>query len=536
MSVTSTPVAGDVLGGCRLDRLAARGGMGVVWEATQLALGRRVALKVISPQLADDPEFRARFVREARVAASVHHPNIVDVYDAGEQDGLLWLAMRFVDGTDLRSVLRTEDPLSPRRAVRITGQVGSALDAAHAAGLIHRDVTPSNILLSGSGTDEHAALTDFGLVKHIDTAGVTRSGTWFGTLAFVAPEALRDEPVDGRTDVYALGCVLHRMLTGQVPYPRESDAAMIAAHLHDVPPCPSELAGVGRAFDAVIARALAKDPAERFASAGDLAAAARAALSAPDDVPADAPPAASGPAAAHERTAVAPPAADVTRRAGPVAERTLHRRPAGASGTPTATPAPAASPPGRSRGRRVLLIGLAALAGAGLGVAADRALDDPPAPRQRPAVPRTPAKVVLTPYRTPGFTAQVPRGWRLVVDDVDRGGFRESRWIAPAPFRARLAITYRVGSPATPRGIAEAGRSRIAVVPTYSEVAFGPIELNGDEAYRWIYGIAGQARAVWTLNPCGTAVTITAGTRPAELLRWSPTFRAVTASVRPACA
>ena len=257
MTLTHTPGVGDVLGGCRLERLAARGGMGVVYEATQLALGRRVAVKVISPQLADDPEFRERFVREAQVAASVHHPNIVDVYDAGEQDGVLYLVMRFVDGVDLRTVLRAEQRLAPERAVRIVTDVAGALDAAHRAGLIHRDVTPSNILLSGEGADERAALTDFGLVKHVDTQGATRTGTWFGTLAFVAPEALRDDPVDGRSDVYALGCLLHRMLTGSVPFARESDAATITAHLHDAPPRPSEARGVDPAFDAVITRALA---------------------------------------------------------------------------------------------------------------------------------------------------------------------------------------------------------------------------------------------------------------------------------------
>jgi hypothetical protein len=527
MSATSTPAAGDLLGGCRLDRLAARGGMGVVWEATQLALGRRVALKVISPQLADDEEFRERFVREAQVAASVHHPNIVDVYDAGEQDGLLWLVMRFVEGTDLRTVLRAEDRLSPRRAVRIAGQVASALDAAHAAGLIHRDVTPSNILLSGAGTDEHAALTDFGLVKHVDTAGVTRSGTWFGTLAFVAPEALRDEPVDGRADVYALGCVLHRMLTGQVPYPRESDAAMIAAHLHDPAPRPSELAGVDAAFDAVIARALEKDPADRFASAGDLAAAARAALS-------GAPPA--GAAAREERTPATRIAPDVTRRVPPPAERTALQPPRPASPEPTsADTAPRHERKG-ARGRGAIAVVLAAVAGAAVAVGVDRGLSDTPERRAVPAVPRTPAAVALEPYRTPGYTADVPRDWRLVADDVDRGDFNESRWIAPAPFRAQLVISYRIGSIASPRGIAESGRARIAAIPTYSEVAFGPIELNGDEAYRWVYGIAGQARASWYMNPCGTSVAVTGATRPAEILRWSPTFRAVTASVRPGCA
>lgn len=528
MSVVHTPGVGDLLGGCRLERLAARGGMGIVYEATQLALGRRVAVKVISPQLAHDPEFRERFVREAQVAASVHHPNIVDVYDAGEQDGVLYLVLRFVDGTDLRTVLRAEDRLSPRRAVRVAGQVASALDAAHAAGLIHRDVTPSNILLSGGPGDEQAALTDFGLVKHVDTAGVTKTGTWFGTLAFVAPEALRDERVDGRADVYALGCVLHRMLTGQVPFPRESDAAMIAAHLNDPPPRPSRVAGLDPAFDAVIARALAKDPERRFASAGDLAAGARAALSGE---------AVGGPPAGaratirsswlEDRTPATRVAADVTRRipeprAGAEATRAAERPPRGGS---------------RGAGRTLTagLVVLAAVLGAAGGVLAERLADgDAPAPA-RPAVPRTPAEVSLIPYRTPGYTAQVPRGWALVEDDADLGDFNRSTWRAPEPTSARLVIAYRIGSGATPAGIAAGARGRLAAERTYSEVAGGPIEIGGRDAWRWVYGLGGELRANWYLNPCGTSVAVSGAGRPAEFLRWSPTFRAVAASVRPAC-
>ena len=277
MSTTYTPATGDLLGGCRLERLTASGGMGVVYEATHLALDRRVAVKVISPNLAGDEVFRERFIREARLAASVHDAHVVDVYDAGEQDGVLYLVMRFIDGTDLRSVLQAQPRLEPARALRVAGHVAHALDAAHRAGLIHRDVTPSNVLLEGAGAGEHASLTDFGLVKTIDTAGVTGTGPWLGTVAYVAPEALRGEPIDGRADVYALACVLHRMLTGEAPYERRSDAATIAAHLHDPPPRPSA-AGLPAALDDVIARGLAKHPGDRHATAGALVAAARSAI------------------------------------------------------------------------------------------------------------------------------------------------------------------------------------------------------------------------------------------------------------------
>ncbi|MSW95849.1 MAG: protein kinase, partial [Actinobacteria bacterium] len=314
MTATHTPGPGDVLGGCRLDRLVAQGGMGMVYEATHLALGRRVAVKIIAPQLAHDPEFRERFEREARLTARLHHPNVVDVHDAGEQDDVLYLVMRFVDGIDLRTLLQGGQRLAPARTVTLVGQIADALDAAHTAGLIHRDVTPSNILISGKGSTEQAALTDFGLVKHIDTAGLTRTGAWFGTLAYVAPEALRDETIDARADIYALGCLLHRMLTGETPFPRESDAAVIAAHLTDPPPRPSATRGVPAGLDAVVARALAKQPGDRFASAGALAAAAREALTAAPETPAGtAPTQRRAPGDADMPTRVAPAPAPAPR-------------------------------------------------------------------------------------------------------------------------------------------------------------------------------------------------------------------------------
>jgi len=540
MTLTHTPGVGDVLGGCRLERMAARGGMGVVYEATQLALGRRVAVKVISPQLADDPEFRERFVREAQVAASVHHPNIVDVYDAGEQDGVLYLVMRFVDGVDLRTVLRAEQRLAPERAVRIVTDVAGALDAAHRAGLIHRDVTPSNILLSGEGADERAALTDFGLVKHVDTQGATRTGTWFGTLAFVAPEALRDDPVDGRSDVYALGCLLHRMLTGSVPFARESDAATITAHLHDAPPRPSEARGVDPAFDAVIARALAKEPADRFATAGALALAAQAALhgerldpgSAQTSIARDADEALPR-VAAPSRDATRPvsdqaPGSDDATRVAP-----SFRPPAPQA--PARRPAPAKARPPRRTGAFAAVAIFAALVGGALAIGVNQAVNPQTPKRPHRALPRTPVRPSLTPYRTPAYRAQVPRSWKVVADDVDRGDYSESRWRAPYPGHAELAIVYRTGSGVRPDRIAAAARGRMAVDPTYSEVAFGPISLNGDTAQRWVYGVDGQARANWYINPCGTSIAVYAGSRPSEFLRWAPTFRAVTASVQPTC-
>lgn len=488
--------------------------MGMVYEATHLALGRRVAVKVIAPQLAHDPEFRERFEREARLTARLHHPHVVDVYDAGEQDGVLYLVMRFVEGTDLRTLLHGGQRLDAERAVALTGQVAGALDAAHAAGLIHRDVTPSNILI-GDGGD--AALTDFGLVKHLETAGLTRTGAWFGTLAYVAPEALRDEGVDARADVYALGCLLHRMLTGETPYPRESDAAVIAAHLHDAPPRPSVVAGVPSAFDGVIARALAKEPQDRFGSAGALAVAARDALRATPDE------AATGTAPTIRRTIV--PAEAATRIAPP------HKHPAGAD-------APART--GRGGGRLAVAAAALLLLGAGAGAALGAALQDDPAPapkrvRTATRASNIPAPANLTPYETVGYRAQVPDGWELVADDMPRGTLHESRWRTGGTDPAELVIAYVEDSQATPEGAASRARAQHYRAPTFSELAFGPVGLAGGQGYRWIYGTAGDAHFNWYLNPCGIAVAVHGQTAARSALYWAPTFRTVAESIQTAC-
>jgi streptogramin lyase len=265
---------GDAFAGHRIDAVAGRGGMGVVYRATQLDLDRTVALKLITPALAQDPLFRERFIRETRVAAGIDHPNVIPVFYAGEQEGRLYLAMRYVAGEDLRTLVRREGPLDPVRAVRILAQVASALDAAHASGIVHRDVKPANVLLGGG---DHAYLTDFGLTKRVhSTSQATQAGGWVGTLGYVSPEQIRGEGVDARADVYALGCVLHTALTGTPPHQRDSDEGTLWAHLHDPPtPLPDT---VPAALDAVVARALAKDPDERYPSAGDLGRAMLAAV------------------------------------------------------------------------------------------------------------------------------------------------------------------------------------------------------------------------------------------------------------------
>jgi serine/threonine protein kinase len=268
---------GSVIGGYRIDGIIGQGGMGVVYRATQLGLDRTVAVKVIMPGLAQDAGFRERFGREARLAASIDHNNVVPVYEAGEVDGLLYLAMRFVDGQDLSKLL-ANGPLEPARAAAITRQVASALDAAHKRGLVHRDVKPGNILIVGEPGEEHAYLTDFGLTKQISAEqGLTKTGEWVGTIDYAAPEQIDGRPMDARTDVYALGCVFYQALTGAVPYVRETDVAKMYAHLHDPPRLVSESVAVPAELDAVVQRAMAKDPEDRFPSAGDLGKAAVAA-------------------------------------------------------------------------------------------------------------------------------------------------------------------------------------------------------------------------------------------------------------------
>lgn len=285
MSESSDPPVGPgvELGGFMIESVAGRGGMGVVYRARQRQPQRRVALKVIAPELADDPAFRARFEREWTIAAQIEHPNVIPVYAAGEERGILFIAMRFVDGTDLRSVIARDGRLEPNRAVPIVDQVAQALDAAHSSGLVHRDVKPANILIATTGGRHHVYLTDFGLTRPADASTgltVTGAGALVGTIDYIAPEQARGEPVDARTDVYALGCVLFQALTGTLPFPADNDLAKLFAHAtQDAPTLRERAPEVPAAFEAVVARAMAKDPADRYPSAGDLGRAAMAAAS-----------------------------------------------------------------------------------------------------------------------------------------------------------------------------------------------------------------------------------------------------------------
>ncbi len=271
---------GSVFAGHRIDGIAGRGGMGVVYVATDLTLERRVALKLIAGSVASDEEFRTRFERECRIAASIEHPHVVPVFHAGREGERLYVTMRYIEGSDLRALLAEELRLEPARAVALVAQVADALDEAHRRGLVHRDVKPGNILIGSDHAGDHVYLTDFGVTKQ-RAAGpdLTRTGMAVGTADYMAPEQARGGAVDGRADVYSLGCVLFRALTGEVVFDRDSDLDKLWAHVHEPPPPLLEVRPeLPAALGVAVARALAKEPGQRPETAGELAREARAAL------------------------------------------------------------------------------------------------------------------------------------------------------------------------------------------------------------------------------------------------------------------
>jgi serine/threonine-protein kinase len=383
---------GQRFGAYLLGKLIGRGGMGVVYSAEHVHLGRTVALKLLAPELSTNEDFRARFLRESRLAATLDHPSVVTVYDAGDVNGVLYIAMRFVRGTDLAGVISQRGPMPAGETMSILEQVADALDAAHDAGLVHRDVKPANVMIEG----DRCYLTDFGLTKHTaaeSTQALTMAGQFLGTLAYVSPEQIEGRDLDGRADEYALGCVLHECLTGSRPYPRDSELAVIYAQLRDPPPRPTELRpDLPPAIDAVLARAMAKNPEDRYASCSEMVAAAGVALADVPTRPTAAPeptfdlvtelhppptaPAEPEPATAPLEPPAAPPEPPAappdppTRPLAPEPQRTGVTSPLGFD--PAIPPAvrggPAYPPPtARSRNRLVLpLLLLALLVGAGV--------------------------------------------------------------------------------------------------------------------------------------------------------------------------
>jgi serine/threonine protein kinase len=387
---SSDPRLGTMVASYLVEELLGRGGMGVVYRAVDQrpgTRGRKVALKILAPELSADERFRQRFERESQIAASIDHPNIVPVYEAGDVDGLLYIAMRYVEGEDLRALVQREGPLPPERALALVGQVAAALDAAHARGLVHRDVKPGNILLVGGDRESppHVYLTDFGLTKRADShSGLTVTGQFVGTIEYVAPEQIEGKDVDARTDVYALGCVLFETLAGAPPFQTEQDAAMLWAHLTQPPPRISERRpGLPVALDDVLARAMAKAREERFGTCRDLVTAARGAVTAGAARPPSPPPPPPPPPAPEPATApVAPPQPAATP-------------PAYAPPAPQPSWPPGAPPPGPpTRRSPVLLVsvilGVVVVAAVAVAVVLASGGDEPDPPPSPPPVP-TPA-------------------------------------------------------------------------------------------------------------------------------------------------
>ncbi len=280
------PLVGDEFAGYRVRSVLGRGGMSVVYQAENLRLNNVIALKVLAPELASDDVFRARFLEESRIAASLNHPNVIPIYDTGSQDDLLYIAMRYVSGTDLRQMIKKRGRLQPETALFLLGQAARALDTAHHRGLVHRDVKPGNLLIERGGDDadpDHVYLADFGITKHaMSRTGLTSTGQFLGTVDYVAPEQIRGTSVAGLADQYSLGCVLYECLTGRVPFEKDLDAAIIWAHVEETPTMPTILRpDLPPEIDDVFRQVLSKQPGDRYQSCREFMDAARVALGIP---------------------------------------------------------------------------------------------------------------------------------------------------------------------------------------------------------------------------------------------------------------
>lgn len=482
------PTVGARIGGFEIEAQIGQGGMGVVYLAEQTSLQRKVALKVIAPHLSEDEGFRMRFEREARLAASLDHPNVVPVFEAGSADGLLYLAMRFVRGTDLAAVLATREALDPERACSITDQLGAALDAAHGNGLIHRDVKPANVLLAGDAPDAHVYLTDFGLTKEASSqsTGLTHTGQWVGTVDYIAPEQLDGRAADARTDVYALGCVLFQMLTGHVPFTGTLQQKMFGHSTKDVPSLTDIAPELVERFDPVLERAMAKDPDDRYLSAGDLG---RAALAAARGEAVDVPErsVASGEAAEgrvedEASTDVIQPSAVQTRGQPMPSPNRTAAGPLPPPPGPAVTAAPATPPPPARRSRLLIPLAILALLAVGVGggvVLASRGDDSDPSPPAQPAADVKPEKPDPAPPTTPpesaapsrdsttvGFRSYTPSTSGYTTEIPSGGGWGEPIETQPTPGRlyrtkingpdgAILIIDYTPTEPASFGGAAD---------------------------------------------------------------------------------
>jgi predicted Ser/Thr protein kinase len=412
---------GPEIGGCKLGSVLGRGGMGTVYRATQLALAREVAVKVVPASGAADADV-ARFQREARIAARLEHPNCVPIYAAGEQDGVLYLVMKLVQGPNLGALVAREGPLTPERAVELLSQVAEALDAAHAAGLVHRDVKPSNVLIELRRDADRAYLSDFGLMRQVvDEREITGANEWVGTIDYASPEQLSGRAIDRRADVYALAGVLYTALSGQRPYPRDSATATAWAHLNVMPPSLG-----GHPLDRVIARGMAKRPEDRYASAGELARAARAAL--------------------------APPAEPTVRL--PVAARQ------------TRTPSRRAAVAGVLAVAIVAVIGIVLAISLGPGGASARKHGG------------------STQIDVAAFRVTIPSGWQVMEIDRQMGAFERTEAVDPTG--SELVIIDRdPGEPLAPTAWGQSVEQETSASTGYRRVSFAGSTISGRQALVW---------------------------------------------------
>jgi serine/threonine-protein kinase len=412
--VATDTMIGTQLGSYRIEEYIGRGGMGVVYRAEHMGLGRRVALKLLAPELAQNQSFRERFVRESRLAAAIDHPNVIPIFEAAEVDAHYFIAMRYVDGVDLREVLHGEGALDIDRALLVLGQIAGALDAAHAAGLVHRDVKPGNILVGREF--DHCYLTDFGLTKATSSdTNFTATGQFVGTTDYVAPEQIEGRELDRRTDVYSLGCVFYECLAGTPPFRRETDMAVMWAHIQEPPPRLTERRpDLPPQLDGVIATAMAKQKDDRYPSCSTFAAAARSALelgtgrsyaAAPPPPPSASPPppppwALPPPPSPAEELTAPLPASGTYPQAGGIAPPNVWQGPPEVGYVPAWTPQPPPPPQdggGRSFTAIALIVAALLLAGGGTAAALIVTQKDKPAAKEAAAPPATVTEEVSAP-------------------------------------------------------------------------------------------------------------------------------------------
>jgi serine/threonine-protein kinase len=555
---------GSTVGGYLLEEQIGQGGMAVVFRALDERLKRTVALKILAPALAGDEAFRQRFIRESRTAASVDDPHIIPVYEAGDKDGVLFIAMRYVGGGDVRTLINRESPLDPSRVAAIVSPAASALDAAHAAGLVHRDVKPANMLLDvRPGRPDHVYLSDFGLSKTaLGSTGLTHAGQVLGTVDYAAPEQLSGKQVDGRADQYALGCAAFEMLTGEPPFTRDQPLAVIYAHLSEPPPTISgQRPGLPAALDDVFKRVLAKDPQERYPTCTDFA---RALREASGQAPYD--PAPSPPRPATEVVPHAPAAritaddatvgAGVLGAAGQFAGPAQYGGPAQYAGTPyipglyppggqgpgqygppPAAPYGASGPYAREtkpQARRwpavvvsaVILVAAGAIAyvvltfsghspatsnangspttgtSSGLGGGSPSPSTGSGSPATQPSSPGGSPANAWTTYSDPsGFSIELPPGWS--ESSADRSGdYPVVDFAGPDPGYILLVSWSRITGPSALGAWQELAAMRAQDQPTYHQIRLENVYYRGYDAAVWEFTEVDNG-VLWHYNDWG---------------------------------